>query len=342
MRPRFTLLAIVILLAGAVVLAQQGPRRDTGTAAPLPTIPDVPKDAIRGKPLSVDVDLVSFDVVVIDKNQSLIKGLEKRDFKVFDENVEQTITGFTSTETPLTCVIMFEFSQFSVYASDSYFFAPMIGFGQSLREDDWAALVKFDLHTEILSDFTKNKNQLFSPLSALRFATYRESVLFDALYDTMTRLEKIEGKKAIFLTATGFDTISKHTYGEVLKKAEASDTMIYAVSIGQLYRLYTENQRSSFSNIDFLAADNQLKSLAEGTGGEAFFPRFTTEYPDIYDKISKQLRTQYTLSFTPSNVKEDGKFHKLKVEVADLDLNKDGKKDGLKARHKKGYYAPKS
>ncbi len=341
MRLRITLVAVVLLLAGAIVFAQ-GPRKDTGTKAPLPDVPTAPKDAVKGKPLSVDVDLVSFDLVVVDKNQSLIRGLEKKDFKIFDENVEQTITGFASTETPLTCVIMFEFTKFSVYASDNYFFAPMIGFGNSLREDDWAALVKFDLHTEILSDFTKNKNQLFSPIYDLRYATYRESVLFDALYDTMTRLEKIDGKKAIFLTATGFDTISKHTYGEILKKAEASDTVIYAVSIGQLYRLYTESQRSAMDNIDFLQADNQLRSLAEGTGGEAFFPRFTNEYDDIYDKISKQLRTQYSLSFTPANLKKDGKFHKLRVEVSDLDLNKDGKKDGLKARHKKGYYAPKS
>ena len=341
MRLRITLLTVVLVLTGAIVLAQQGPRKDTGTAAPLPNIPDAPKDAIKGKPLSVDVDLVSFDVVVIDKNQSLIKGLEKRDFKIFDDNVEQTITGFSSTDTPLTCVIMFEFSKTFAYYYDNVFY-PIIGFAESLKEDDWAALVKFDLHTEILSDFTKNKRQLFSGLRDLRFATYSEIVLFDALYDTMTRLEKIEGKKAIFLLGTGFDTISKHTYGEVLKKAEASDTMIYAVSMGQLYRLYTENQRSAFGNIDFLAADNQLKSLAEGTGGEAFFPRFTSEYPDMYDKISKQLRTQYNLSFTPANIKKDGKFHKLRVEVADLDLNKDGKKDGLKARHKKGYYAPKS
>jgi VWFA-related protein len=340
MRLRITLLAVVLLLAGAIVLAQ-GPIKDAGTKAPLPKVPDLPKDTIKGKPLSVDVDLVSFDVVVIDKNQSLIKGLEKRDFKIFDDNVEQTITGFSSTETPLTVVIMFEFSKTFAYYYDNVFF-PIIGFAESLRDDDWAALVKFDLHTEIIGDFTKNKPQLFSGLRDLRFATYSEIILFDALYDTMARLEKIEGKKAIFLLGTGFDTISKHTYGEVLKKAETSDTMVYAVSMGQLYRLYTESQRSSFGNIDFLAADNQLKSLAEGTGGEAFFPRFTSEYPDIYDKISKQLRTQYSLAFTPANLKKDGKLHKLRVEVADLDLNKDGKKDGLKARHKKGYYAPKS
>jgi VWFA-related protein len=341
MRLRITLVAIVLLLAGAIAVAQQGPRKDTGANVPLPPGPEIPKDAIKGKPLSVDVDVVDVDVVVVDKNGSLIKGLNKSDFKVFDDNVEQTITGFTSTETPLTVVIMFEFSKTFAYYYDNVFY-PIMGFSESLHDDDWAALVKFDLHTEILSDFTKNKKQLFNSLGDLRFATYSEIILFDALYDTMTRLEKIEGKKAIFLLSSGFDTISKHTFGEVLKKAQSSDTMVYSVSLGQLVRLYTENQRSSFGNIDYLAADNHLRQLSEATGGMAFYPRFSSEYGDIYDNISKQLRNQYNLSFTPSNLKRDGKLHKLRVEVADLDLNKDGKKDGLKARHKQGYLAPKS
>jgi len=340
MRLRITLVAIVLTLAGAIVLAQ-GPRRDVGATLPLPSTPDKPPIAGRGAPISIDVDLVPIDVVVADKNGTLIKGLEKRDFKVFDDNVEQTITSFTSTESPLTVVIMFEFSKTFAYYYDNVFI-PIIGFAEQLKDDDWAALVKFDLHTEVLADFTKNKRQLFNSLGDLRFATYSEIIMFDALFDTMTRLEKIDGKKAIFLISSGFDTISKHTYGEVLKKAEASDTMVYSVSIGQLIRLQTENQRSSFGNIDYLAADNQLRALSEATGGQAFYPRFGSEYPDIYDNISKQLRNQYSLAFTPTVLKKDGKFHKLRVEVADLDLNKDGKKDGLKARHKKGYYAPKS
>ena len=339
MRLRTSLWAIVILLAGAVLFAQ-GPRRDAGAGLPAPSPP--PKDAITGKnPIAIDVDLVNMDVVVADKQNTLVKGLQKGDFKVFDDGVEQTITSFSATESPLTVVIMFEFSKTFAYYYDDVF-VPIIGFANSLQENDWAALVKFDLHTEILSDFTKNKNQLFSGLADLRFATYYEVVLFDALDETLSRLEKIDGKKAIFLISTGFDTISKHTYGEVLKKAEASDTMIYAVSMGQLYRLYTENNRSSFNNIEFLQADNQLRSLTEATGGQAFYPRFPSEYNDIYDNISKQLRNQYSIGYVPSNLKKDGKFHKLKVEVVDLDLNKDGKKDGLKARHKKGYYAPKS
>jgi len=338
MRLRLTLLVIVLLLAGTAYLGQ-GPRRDTGASLPPP--PEIPKDAIRGKALSIDVELVGMDVVVVDKNGTLIGGLEKRDFKVFDEGVEQTISSFSANDAPLTVVIMFEFSKTLVYYLDDVF-TPIVGFVNSLQENDWAALVKVDLHTEIMTDFTRNKDLLFRGLGDLRFATYNEVVLFDAVDEMLSRMQKIDGKKAIFIVATGFDTISKRTYGEVLKKAEASDTMIYSVSMGQLYRLYTENYRNAMDNMAFLAADNQLRSLSEVTGGQAFYPRFPAEYPDIYDNISKQLRHQYSIGFAPANLKKDGKFHKLRVEVVDLDLNKDGKKDGLKVRHKKGYYAPKS
>jgi Ca-activated chloride channel family protein len=338
MRLRLILVAIVLLLAGTAYLGQ-GPRRDAGTNLPAP--PEIPNDAIRGKPLNIDVDLVSMDVVVADKNGTLIGNLQKGDFKVFDDGIEQTITSFSANDAPITVVIMFEFSKTLVYYLDDVF-TPIVGFVRSLQENDWAALVKVDLHTEILTDFTRNKDLLLRGLSEQRIVTYNEVVLFDAVDEMLSRMQKIDGKKAIFLVATGIDTISKKTYGEVLKKAEASDTMIYSAGMGQLYRLYTENYRSAMDNMVFLTADNQLRSLSEVTGGQAFFPRFPAEYPDIYDNISKQLRHQYSIGFVPNNLKKDGKFHKLRVDVVDLDLNKDGKKDGLKARTKKGYYAPKS
>ena len=332
---RLAVLTVVLLLTGAMVLAQ-GPRRDAGNSAPLPSVapPSTPR-------VSIDVDLVTVDVIVADKNGALIRGLEKKDFKVFDENVEQQITTFSPTDAPLTVVVMFEYSQTVGYYYDDAI-GPAAGFINSLTPEDWAALVVFDLRPQILTDFTKNKNLLFAGLSTLKFPTYRETVLFDAVYDTLERLDKIDGKKAIFLLSTGLDTISRHTFGEALKKAEASDTMIYAVGMAQLARLYYQNSISAATNIEFLSADNYMRSLAEATGGQAFFPRFATEYGDIYDNVGKQLRNQYSIGFIPTNVKKDGKFHKLRVEVPNLDMNKDGKGDGLKARHKKGYYAPKS
>jgi len=143
--------------------------------------------------------------------------------------------------------------------------------------------------------------------------------------------------------STGLDTnISKHTYGEALKKAETSDTMIYSVSMGQLARLYFESRLSGLDQITFLQADNVMRSLAEATGGAAFFPRFVGEYPSIYQAVAANLQNEYSIGFVPKVRKLDGKFHKLRVEVPPLDVKNNGKPIKVKVRHKKGYYAPKS
>ncbi len=337
---------MAILLVAGMSMAQ-GPKKDVGNSGPLPPAPAGSTnrgDGPQGPPafLSVDVDLVSFDVVVTDNNGNPIGGLQKAHFKIFDDDVEQTITNFSPAEAPLTVVILAEFSNtFGYYFDDVV--GPAAGFIGSLRPDDWAALVAFDIRPEILTDFTKNKDELFNGLRRMRTPAYRETALYDAVYDTLQRLDNVDGKKAIFLLSTGLDTnISKHTYGEALKKAEASDTMIYAVGMGQLARLYYESRLSGLDNITFLQADNVMRSMAEATGGRAWFPRFEGEYPGIYEQVGVNLRNEYSLGFVPRVRKTDGKLHKLRVEVPNLDVNKDGKLDKLKVRHKKGYYAPKS
>lgn len=329
--------AIGLLLVTTFVLAQ-GPNRDLGNQFPVTPAP-APGPGGQGA-ISLDVNLVNLDVVVVDKNGNPIGGMEKKHFKVFDDNVEQTITNFTTVESPLTVVVLVEFTQFGLYVSNIY--QSIGGFIASLRDNDWAALVAYDIHPTLVTDFTKNKNLVYEGLRSLRNPTTSETGFFDAVYDTLQKLDKVDGKKAIFLMSTGLDSISRHTYSEALKKAQASDTMIYGISMTQLYKLYYQNRMSQELNIELLAADNQLTQLAMATGGQAFFPRFDTEYPAIYESMSHQLRNQYTLAFIPSNQKRDGKFHKIRVEVADLDVNKDGKPDGLKAHTRQGYYAPKS
>src|SRR5207249_3056317 len=183
----------------------------------------------------------------------------------------------------------------------------------------------------------KNKAAVFEGLRRLQIPAYRETALYDAVYDTLERLESVDGKKVIFLLSTGLDTISKRSYPETLKKAEGSDTVIYAVSMGQMARLYFESRLNPIDQITFLQADNTLRSMAEASGGVAFFPRFVTEYPSIYESVSNNLRNQYSLGFVPKEHKKDGKFHKIRVEVPNVDLNKHAKQDQLTVRQKKGY-----
>ena len=288
---RLLLLVIGVFLVAGMIVAQ-GPKKDVGKDVPLPPpSPDRKAPAQKGEDipqapsLSIDVDLINFDVVVTDQSGNPISGLEKSHFRVFDNDVEQTITNFSPAEAPLTVVILAEFSDtFGYYYADVI--GPAAGFIQSLRPDDWAALIAFDLRPEILTDFTKNKAELFDGLRRMQIPAYRETALYDAVYDTLERLDRVDGKKAIFLLSTGLDTnLSKHTYGEALKKAETSDTMIYAISMGQLARLYLEGQGGGLSEITFLQADNVMRSLADATGGAAFFPRFEGEYPNIYQQV---------------------------------------------------------
>jgi len=332
------LIATGMLLAATYLLAQ-GPNRDLGNNIPVTPAPRSSGASGEGN-ITLDVNLVNMDVVVIDKAGNPIGGMEKRHFKIYDDNVEQTITNFTTVESPLTVVVLVEFTQFGTYISNIY--QSIGGFVASLREDDWAALVAYDIRPTLITDFTKNKNQIFAGLQSLKNPTTSETGLFDAVYDTLQKLDKVDGKKAIFLMSTGLDTISRHTYSEALKKAQSSDTMIYGVSMSQLYKLYYQNRMSQEANIELLAADNQLVQLANATGGTTFLPRFDSEYPAIYETMSHQLRNQYSLSFIPTSQKKDGKFHKLRVVVEDLDVNKDGKLDGLKAQARQGYYAPRS
>jgi len=325
-----------LLLVTTFVLAQ-GPNRDLGNQ--FPTTPSPSQGPGSAGAISLDVNLVNLDVVVIDKNGNPIGGMEKKHFKIFDDNVEQTITNFTTVEAPLTVVAVVEFTQLGNYMSNIY--QSVGGFIASLRDNDWAALVAYDIHPTLITDFTKNKGQVIAGLNSLRNPTTSETGFFDAVYDTLQKLDKVDGKKAIFFVSPGIDSISRHTYGEALKKAQASDTMIYGISMTQLYRLYHPNLRSDLE-IELLAADNQLTQFSLATGGTTFLPKFDTEYPAIYEAMNHQLRNQYTLAFIPTNQKKDGKFHKIRVVVEDLDVNHDGKPDGLKAHTRQGYYAPKS
>jgi len=187
---RLLVLVIAVFLVAGMTMAQ-GPKKDIGKDVPLP--PGTPsdrsasgKDGVPQAPsLSIDVDVVSFDVVVTDQSGNPIGGLEKKHFRIFEDDVEQTITNFSPTEAPLTVVILAEFSNtFGYYFDDVV--GPAAGFINSLRPDDWSALIAFDIRPEILTDFTKNKNELFDGLRRMRIPAYSETCLYDAVYDTLS------------------------------------------------------------------------------------------------------------------------------------------------------------
>jgi len=331
-------IAVLLFMTAGLAIAQ-GPNRTVGRNVPVqpPPEPVESPDVDDRFALSIDVDVHNIDVVVTDDDDQPLTGLEREDFRIFVDDAEQRITNFRPTDSPLTVVLLIEFANtFGWYYDDVI--QPAAGFIQSLREDDWAAIVSYDLEMEIITDFSQNQNQLFAGLSSLTYPDFSETNLYDAVNFTLDRLENVDGKKAIFLLSTGFDTFSRANYGDTLRRAEETDTMIYSVGMGQMFRTMYENRLGAVDRMSFLQAEVALRSIAENSGGRAWFPRFRGEYPSIYETVSLMMRNQYSIGFVPTNIDQDDDLRKIRVEVRDIDLDGNGKPDKLRIRHKKGFY----
>lgn len=270
--------------------------------------------------LKVDVPLVNLPISVVTGNGQFIPGLKEQNFKVLEDGVPQKIDTFAQQgDKPITAVMVIEF------ASNSYAFMydalnAAYSFTGQMKKEDWIAVESYDMQTHLLVDFTQDKNQVMGALGQLRIPGFSETNLFDALYDTIDRLEGIEGQKYILLICNGIDTFSKLNYDKVLKKIQGSKNItIFCVGTGQAFRLYLEGHgyMNSLANLDFLQADNQLNTFAKMTGGRAYFPRFSAEFPEDFADIASDIRNQYVISYRPSNNKQDGSWRKLKVELVD-------------------------
>lgn len=303
-----------------------------------------PKKPAGDKPddnftLSVEIELVNLDVVVTDKRGNFIPNLTAKNFRVFEDKVEQKISNFSPTTAGLTIVILVEFANTLAFWYDDVV-TPTAGFIQLLRPDDWAALVAYDLRPEILSDFTQDKRELFAGLSRMRIPGFSETNLFDALKDTLDRLEEVDGKKAVLLIGTGVDTFSKITFDTMLKRVNNTNAVIYCIGMMQFLREYMDARGylAPEDRLTYLQADNQLNTFAKRTGGKAWFPRFVGEYPNILQQVGIELRNQYSIGYQSSNPNKDGKFRKIKVDVVD---ESGAVVKTVVARAKDGYQAPK-
>ena len=312
-----------------------GPQTEVGPYAvpkkkeePPPPPPEKPKK-IEGMPdysIRVDVPLVNVDVAVVTKDGQFVPGLKKDNFKVLEDGVAQQVSSFNQTEAPITAVLLVEFA-----ATNYYFMYDALNasynFAGSLKKDDWIAVAYYDMKPHILVDFTQDKRAVMGALNTLRIPGFSETNLFDALYDTLDRLDRIDGRKYVILVSSGVDTFSKLNLDQILKKVKATrDITIYPVSIGRAEREMMEARGGTMphglapvQNIDYLQADNEMNTFARLTGGKAYFPRFQGELPEIFHDISGDIRNQYNLTYHPTNTKLDGTYRKLKVEVVGPD-----------------------
>lgn len=308
-----------------------GPGGDNGSIAipkkkekdqppPPPPVPVVKNPPGMGNfSLHVDVPVVTVDVgVILEKTHQFVPNLKRENFKIFEDGKEQAITNFQQIKAPITAVLLVEF------AANSYAFIydmrnAAYTFAQQLRPDDYIAVMTYDMHTEILTDFTTDKRQVLNALNTLTIPTWRETNLFDALYQTLDRLSRVDGRKYIVLISSGVDTFSKINLDKVLQKIKATPNVtIFTISTGQFARVMAEGRGlGPIREMTYLQADNEMQTFARMTGGMFFAPRFQGELPDDFGAINESIRNQYVLTYTPTNNKQDGTYRKLQVALVD-------------------------
>jgi len=316
-----------------------GPNSDTGPYAlpkkgesePPPPPHERPKK-VAGMPdysIRVDVPLVTVPVMVTTKDGQFIPTLKKDNFRVFEDGKPQNIADFKVEDAPITAVLLVEFASTNYWLLRDTLQASYI-FASTLKKDDWVAVISYDMKPDIVVDFTQDKNAVMGGLNTLRMPGFAETNLFDALYDTLDRLDRVEGHKYVVLVSTGIDTFSKLNLDQITKKVKSThDVTIIPVSIGWLIRERCETHNCTgmshgiasmgMQSIDWYQADNELQTFARLTGGRFYQPRFEGDFVDAFKDISSDIRHQYVITYHPTNPKLDGTYRKLKVEVVDGD-----------------------
>ncbi len=322
--------------------ATSGPQPPSAPSGKQPLPAPLPNERANPSVISVESALVTVDVLVTDDIGRVLTALKKDNFRILDNGQPQTITTFAPVNAPITIVLLLEYSE----AASDYFAYKAAdwgsGFLSHLESQDWVALVTYDMQPAVRVDFTRNKAAVQDALYSLGYPPFHETNLFDALMDTLDRLQPIQGKKSVLLITTGYDTFSEHTLDATYKRLKESNATVFCIGIAE-----QEYGLSEAGGIGYFQAKNQLDTFSRLTGGMAWFPRFQGELPSIFQSVTGFLRNQYALGFSPPEPAHDGKYHKLTVQVVGADgrpltvVDNKGKRHKVKIHAREGYTASK-
>jgi Ca-activated chloride channel homolog len=270
----------------------------------------------------VNTDLVVLNITVTDKAGQYVPGLHLSDFTIFEDGKEispQLVSSFSVHESPFASVVLLDTSG-SMESRLSLARSAAIRFLDRLREEDVAAVYKFDSKVEQVQEFSSSRD-----LAPIAYGVRAEGMttLNDAIVDAAKALsQRQEKRKAIIVLSDGLDTYSKATTENAMESALAVGATIYAVDM-------SATEGGNFRN---LQSAGILKSFATKSGGRFVATPGGPALRDAFAGIADELGHQYTIAYRPLNQARDGKWRKLDVKTARSDLV---------VRTRKTYRAPK-
>jgi VWFA-related protein len=299
-----------------------------------PPTAQAPVDTQRPEPIRVSVDRVNVGVLVTDPSGKFAEGLQRNNFHIFDNGVEQPITDFLDVEEPAQTVVLIEAGP-AVYLLEGSHLRAAQEFLRGLSPEDRVAVVKYAGAPQGLVDFTANKQFAAAAFDELGFNLGFGSLNLSAsLSKVLDWLTTVQGKKTIVLLSTGVDTSSTRQIQDLLSRLQTSEVRILAVSLTADLRnpppagkKKSPSPKVTFTSQQFAEADMLLRQIAQTTGGQAYFPAQSSELPGVFAEIAQMVRHEFSLAFVPPA--HDGAVHSLEVRVTAKSGTSTGQSAGL-------------
>ncbi len=299
----------------------------------LPTLgpaQQVQRNPNQGFVIGVDVELVTLAISVMDREGQPVIGLDQEHFQVFEDGVAQEISLFKHEDAPISVGLVIDNSG-SMRNKRERVNSAALTFVRESNPDDETFIVSFDDEAYLEQDFTGSIGNLLDALDNID--TRGETALNDAIYLSLEFVEA-EGrmdKKALLVISDGEDSSSKYGFNSVLERAKEADVTVYAIGL-----LEANDERGGlFRRSPSQRARKELEELAEATGGQAFFPESLAEVEELCRRVAHDLRNHYTIGYNPTNMKFDGGWREIEVEV-----NAPRGFPRLSVQTQPGYYAP--
>ena len=291
------------------------------------TVPDANESIADRKPdIRIDTTLVLIPVAVTDPMARFVTGLDKDNFKLFEDKVEQEVTQFSSEDAPLSVGIVFDTSG-SMGAKLQRSRQAVAQFMKTANPQDEFFLVEFNDRPELVVSFTTETEEIQNRLTFTQ--AKGRTALLDGVYLAMNQMKKAHNpRKAILIISDGGDNSSRYTETEVRNAVREADVQIYAIGI---FEPIAGRGRTA----EEFSGPGLLSELSEQTGGRHFTVDNLAELPDVAAKIGIELRNQYVLGYTPKNTTRDGKYRRVQVKLV-----KTTGLPQLRAMFRTGYYAP--
>ncbi|MBK9155421.1 MAG: VWA domain-containing protein [Chloracidobacterium sp.] len=310
--------------------ATQQPTITDRFAVPPPPPPPFTKKE-EDEIITIETDLVTTPVTVMDRNGRFIPGLKKKDFKIFENGVAQEVTYFQSEEQPFTVVLMIDTSPSTKYHIDEIHFAA-VTFVNQLRPADQVMVVAFDQRPKILCEPTTDKKTLFSAIYKANFGS--GTSLYDAV-DAIGSLEmeNVPGRKAVVLFTDGVDTTSRRaSFESTLAMAEEIDALFYPIRYDTQEQMNAGPQIAAIPGVTFppglmsrmrgsSAAEYErgkmyLDTLALNSGGRIFEADTLTNLEAAFSGIAEELRRRYSIGYYANTDRVPGERKQIKIQVA--------------------------